>query len=321
MTVPLVKEPDSIRIAMIGMVEDDNHPYSWSAILNGYDPEAMDSCPAPVIPRYLAAQPRENFGIAGARVTHIWCDKAAAARHVARAALIPEIVDHPAAVIGKVDAVIIPTDIGSEHLERARPFVEAGLPVLIDKPLTDSEDHLREFVRWHRQGRAIVSSSALRYSAEFAGCLRRLDSIGELRLATITTCRSWERYGIHAAEGVYAFLSPGAWQSVVNTGSRTANIVHARHQGCVDVVLAAIEDMDGALGCLNLYGTRGSLSSQFRDSFTAFKAQLAAFIRYLQTGCRPYPFEETVELTKIIIAGIRSREESNRRVMLSEIAV
>ena len=86
-------------------------------------------------------------------------------------------------------------------------------------------------------------------------------------------------------------------------------------------MLAAIEDMDGALGCLNLYGTRGSLSSQFRDSFTAFKAQLAAFIRYLQTGCRPYPFEETVELTKIIIAGIRSREESNRRVMLSEIAV
>ena len=43
------------------------------------------------------------------------------------------------------------------------------------------------------------------------------------------------------------------------------------------------------------------------------------YVEYLETGVRPYPFEETIELTKIIIAGIRSREEGGRKVLLSEI--
>jgi len=42
------------------MVKDDNHPYRWSAILNGHDPEAMASCPASVIPMYLANQQRQQ---------------------------------------------------------------------------------------------------------------------------------------------------------------------------------------------------------------------------------------------------------------------
>ena len=36
-----------------------------------------------------------------------------------------------------VDAVVIATDKGHEHVSRCRPFVEAGLPVFVDKPLVD----------------------------------------------------------------------------------------------------------------------------------------------------------------------------------------
>ncbi len=39
----------------------------------------------------------------------------------------------------------------------------------------------------------------------------------------------------------------------------------------------------------------------------------------METGVRPYPFEETIELMEIIIAGIRSREEGGRKVALDEI--
>ena len=35
----LVKDPDHIRLAMLGMVDGNGHPFSWSAIINGrYDP-------------------------------------------------------------------------------------------------------------------------------------------------------------------------------------------------------------------------------------------------------------------------------------------
>ena len=65
---PLVPHPDNIRLAMLGMVDGNGHPYSWSAIINGtYDAEAMASCGFPVIPQYLAAEPKENLGIPGVK--------------------------------------------------------------------------------------------------------------------------------------------------------------------------------------------------------------------------------------------------------------
>ena len=85
------------------------------------------------------------------------------------------------------------------------------------------------------------------------------------------------------------------------------------------MVLAAVDDMAGAFGCLGLYGTRGALTERFQDTFFAFKAQLQAFIEYLRTGQLPFPFAETVELMQVIIAGIRSREEAGRTVLLEEL--
>ena len=66
-------------------------------------------------------------------------------------------------------------------------------------------------------------------------------------------------------------------------------------------------------------GTAGNAHAVFSDSFFAFKAQLVAFIEYLRTGVLPFPFTETIELMKLVIAGIRSREEGGREVLLSEI--
>jgi hypothetical protein len=43
------------------------------------------------------------------------------------------------------------------------------------------------------------------------------------------------------------------------------------------------------------------------------------FVEFLRTGKTDHPFEDTIEMAKIIIAGIRSREEGGRKVFLSEI--
>lgn len=316
----LVRNPQKIRLAMLGMVEGNGHPYSWSAIINGdYDTEAMAQCGYPMIPQYLGAQPKSALGIEGAKVTHVWCDDPADAERVAKAAKIPNIAAKPEDVIGKVDAVIIPTDKGWEHLARAKPFMEAGLPLFIDKPLTDREDHLRQFVRWHRQGRHFLSTSAMRYSREFAQLRQRLLEVGELRLLSTTTHKTWERYGIHALEAVYSFLRPGGWLSVANTGTPEANIVHVRHRDGAGVVLAAIQDLYGASGVVDLYGTDGFLSARFSDMFYAFKRQLEVFVEYLRTGAPPFDFAQTIEQMKIIIAGVRSRDQSGRTVLLEEI--
>jgi len=314
---PLVTR-DEIRLAMLGMVEGNGHPYSWSAIFNGYDEEAMATCPYEVIPRYLGLQPKETLRIPGARVTHIWTDDPADAEHVARCALIPNVVKEPTDVIGQVDAVIIPTDRGHEHVERCRPFVEAGLPVFVDKPLVDNAQDLRVFNRWVAEGRPIMSSSCMRYCKEFMPYRASTAELGELRYVSITTPKSWERYGIHALEAVYPILGPG-FLSARNTGTAQRNVVHLKHARGVDVVVVAINDMYGAFGALTLCGTAAHVQLAARDTFHSFKSQLEAFVHYLRTGTRPFPYEETEELMRMLIAGALSREQGGAEVALADI--
>jgi len=97
-----------IRIGILGFTEGNGHPYSWSAMFNGYNPEEMKTCGFPVIPEYLAKQPPETFGIPGAKITCVCCTGYAQweeAEHIARAANIPTVCDDPAEMIGQVDAV------------------------------------------------------------------------------------------------------------------------------------------------------------------------------------------------------------------------
>jgi predicted dehydrogenase len=306
-----------LSIAMIGMVEGNGHPYSWSAIFNSYDREAMAACPYAAIPEYLGRQPEDTLGIEGARVTHIWTDDPADAPLVAQASNIPEVVSRPEDVIGEVDAAIVATDIGHEHVERCRPFIEAGLPVFVDKPLTDNEADLKAFSEWYQSGGAIMSSSALAYAKEFAPYRASTAELGTLRFASVTTAKTWERYGIHALSAIYPVLGPG-FVSARNTGDDKRNIVHLRHEREVDICVAAIDDMYGAFGCMQLCGTADSVQVRFRDTYYAFRAQLRDFVSYLRTGKPPVPFRETVELMRLVIAGIRSREEGGREVLLNE---
>lgn len=316
---PLVPDPACIRLAMLGLVDGNGHPWSWSAIINGFEPEAMAACPYPVIPRYLAAQPERAFGIGGAKVTHLWTDDPGEAPKIARAARIPHVVARPEEVIGQVDAVIIATDIGGEHVERARPFIEAGLPVFIDKPLTDNRDGLAQFSRWAAEGRPILSSSSMRYAKELMPYHRGASrEFGELRFVTSATPKKWETYGIHALEAVYPILGPG-FLTARNTGAYERNIVHLTHRSGADLVIAASADMFGGFGKIQLLGTAGCAFIETRDTFDSFKSQLAAFIGYLATGVRPFPFSETAELMKIVIAGIESRERGGELVQIEDI--
>jgi hypothetical protein len=308
----------ALTVAMLGMVEGNGHPYSWSAIFNGYDPEAMAQCPYPAIPEYLNKQPKETLGIPGAKVTHIWTDDPADAPKVAQASLIPHVVNRPEDVIGQVQAVIVATDIGSEHVARCRPFVEAGVPVFVDKPLVDNAADLRVFQGWIRDGRPILGSSCMIYAKEFLPYRESTHELGGLRHACITTAKSWERYGIHALSAIYPILGPG-FISARNTGAMERNIVHLKHTRGADVTVAAIADMYGGFGVLQICGTAGSAQAAFRDTYYAFRAQLIDFVRYLRTGMPPFPFRETEELMRMLIAGIWSREQNGREVLLSEI--
>jgi len=315
-TLPSREGP--LRLAMLGLIPGNGHPYSWSAIVNGYDPVAMATCPYPVIPVYLGAQPAGSIGIAGARVTHVWTDDPAEAPAVAAAALIPHVVNRPEEVIGQVDAVMIATDDGFDHTRRARPFIEAGLPVFVDKPLATSVEELRTFMAWERAGARLLSSSGLRYAPQLDACLAQMAGLGELRWVSGVSCKTWERYGIHLLEPLYRIVGPG-FVSIRLESSPGLEIAHLVHRSGVQLTLPVIADGGKSFGTLLLCGTKGHSTVRFGDTYTNFRRQLVSFIDFARTGQSPYPFTETIELMTLLIAGLRSRAEASRRVELSEI--
>lgn len=313
-----------IRIGMVGFTQGNAHPFSWSAMINGsYDAALMkEYCKElyPTIPQYLAKQPAHTLGIPGAKVTHI-CFTGYLGREDAEACAkingIENVVDTPEEMIGKVDAVIIATDIGDEHVERCRPFVEAGIPMFIDKPLVNKEEDLQTFCKWHKEGARFISSSSLRYTKELEPYYENHYELGELRYICSPMAKYYETYGIHALERVYPLLGQG-FVSVRNTGTKEKAVVHIKHENGCDVHVVQ-GNMVGA--GMMILGTQGGIVVRSADSYYSFKKQMDMFVKWLRTGEEPFPFAETVELMKLIIGGLRSREEGGREVFLSEINV
>lgn len=307
-----------LRLAMLGMIPGNGHPFSWSSIINGYDPASLSRCPYPGITAYMSAHPPATVGVPGACVTHLWTDDPAEAPLVAATALIPNIVGRPEDVIGQVDAVLISTDDGFDHVRRARPFVEAGLPVFVDKPLATSVEDLRTFIAWEKAGAPLLSSSGLRYAPELDPHLNGDPAIGRLRWVSCVTAKTWERYGIHALEPVFRLLGPG-FTSVRLESAPGLEVAHLVHRSGTQVTLPVIYDGGATFGTLHLCGQAGQATVRFTDTYTAFRRQLVAFVEFLRTGKSAYPFTDTVELMAIIIAGLRSRAEGSRRVDVAEI--
>ena len=314
----MIHSSTELRLAMVGMIPGNGHPYSWSAIVNGFNPAAMAACPYPTILNYLGQKRVEDVRIPGARVTHLWTDDPADAPQVAAASLIPNIVTQPEDVIGHVDAVIISTDDGDDHIRRVRPFIEAGLPVFVDKPMATNMADLRQFVQWHQAGARILSTSGMRYAPEMRLSEEQRTQLGDLRWITSFTCKTWERYGIHALEAIEPLLGTGflTVQALSDTGG---DVIHLTHRSGVRVTLGAIHDAYGSFGAVHLYGTQGQLPLRLTDTYNAFRSQLVAFIDMLKTGTRPLPFNETVELMAVIIAGRRSREQHGAVISIADI--
>src|SRR5262245_26607936 len=75
------------------------------------------------------------------------------------------LVDNPSDMIGRVDGMLILSLDGSVHLERTRPFLEAGLPCYVDKPFACTvADARRMFDLADQKKVPLFSASAMRYA-------------------------------------------------------------------------------------------------------------------------------------------------------------
>ena len=288
---------------MIGISEGNGHPYSWGAIINGYDREAMASCPFPVIPQYLGERPESDFGIGEARVTHIWTQDAEASRHIARASKIESIAARMEDMIGEIDALLLARDDGENHLAMSAPFLDEGIPIFVDKPLADNAPDLDTFRGCLAQGRPILSSSCFRYCEELLD-LARTGRSQEFVHATAFSPKYWRTYGIHLLEGIRAVMG-GGFEAVRDSGGEGRSCIQLRWKDGREALLQVISGIAGPIA-FQFHGTDNWVRVDVFDTFSMFKAQLADFVRFAETGTPPFDMAETIELVSVVVAARES---------------
>ena len=102
-------------------------------------------------------------------------------------------------MIGLVDAVLLARDYPENHKVMAKPFLDADVPIFIDKPLAITTDDLNYFTEQHNIGKFLMSCSSMRYAAESEAVKPVLSSLGKIELATAVGKKDWIKYGYNQA--------------------------------------------------------------------------------------------------------------------------
>lgn len=306
---------DIVRLGVIGLSEGNGHPYSWSTIINGdYDAAAMEQCGYPVIPVYLRAN-RSTLGIDGARVTHVWTQDRARSAHVAKASHIETVCDRLEDMIGCVDAVLLARDDPEQHVAMAKPFIEAGVPIFIDKPLAFSRKDLDWFAEQHAAGRFIMSCSAMRYSSGVQAARVELPAIGDIELVVAVGTKDLRKYAIHYLEGMFALLGDPRAVSVRHISGAGKDILLIEFESGTLATMHVFMDMAPA-GELNVYGRKGALKVDHGGTYPMFRASLDEAIRSFRAGRPRLDFEITRNLISTLVGAHESLESGGRTISL-----
>ena len=214
-----------------------------------------------------------------------------------------EIVQDSEDLLGRVDGVLIEAVDGSVHLERSVQFLEAGLPLFVDKPFATSiADATRLLDMAEARGVPVFSASALRYTPEVTDVLARAGELGRV-LGADTYGPAVEHprnpglfnYGVHAVEMLFQLLGPGC-RSVLNT-----------RRDDVEAVTGVWEN--GRIGTV-----RGTRHGPYAFGFTAF-CQEAVVPRTIDGR---YYYREL--LRKVVAMFESGRQPLSRQELLEPVA-
>jgi len=220
------------------------------------------------------------------------------------------LVDKPEEMIGKVDGMLIESQEGGMHWERARPFLEAGIPCFIDKPFTCGVADARKIIALaERKKVPIFSASSLRYAPElvqFMASPKHGKIIGALAYGP---AHEHERnpglfhYGIHAVEVLYTIMGPGCRRVSCTHEKDTDEVVGQWNDGrlaCVRGIRSGKSDY----GCL-VFAEKGVQEVPIGTRYI-YRELLKHIVAMFQTGKSPVPPAVSLEIVAFIEAAWKS---------------
>ena len=305
-----------VTLGMVGVSEGNGHPYSFSCIVNGYSESGLAAAGWDVIYDYVREKDPSEIGFDGVSITHAWTQDDAETRRLCDAAKIETAVDTLDDLVGAVDGVVIARDDHENHLEMALPFLEAGMHVFVDKPLSVDPVELRQFRPYLERG-TLMSCSGLRYARELDTPRSDLSSYGTLKLVRGAVLFDWEHYGVHLLDAIYNVVEAEP-ESVTAQGGDHTSVAISMDDGSL-VQIDALGEAPLTFS-VELYGEDKRTRHELRDNFRAFRRTLWHFVDSIRTGSPAITPSETLSVLRTVIAGRRA-EQSGERVYLSDVEI
>ena len=283
-----------LKFSIIGESFGNGHPFSWSAIFNGYNQKEMELCGYPLIPEYLKKQSWPKAKIKEAEIFSVWTQNLERSKLIAKASNIKNICNSLIQTTQNVDGVILARDDAENHIKHATPALEMGLPIFIDKPLALEIKKAEEL--FSRSLNSIIfSCSAFRYDPD-------LDINGWWNNETIRGIKSiapkkWETYSIHAIEPILSsyqdnfnisgfelldILSKLNFSRIRNSKASILSTILPRPGGLSPVKVEIITSGDNKqpFEIISYSKNKNIISKvKHRDTFRAFKETLKIFTK------------------------------------------
>ena len=306
-----------MKIGIIGMSPGNAHPYSWSAIINGvYDGQQIAKVGYPAVSDYLNAN-EDTLGISDAKVTSVWTQEKAISESIAKSSRIPHISEGLEDMIGQVDAVILARDDPEQHVAMAKPFLDADIPLFVDKPLAYNTQDLEYFTEQESKGKFIMSCSSMRYSQECRTTKTELNALGKIHLVTAVGKKDWKKYGVHLLEAMFSTLGDPAPSSVRHIGQQDKDMVVVTFENGIMATLHLFMDISPTFQ-LSFFGENGWRLADVRNSYSMFRDNLIEFVRSVDEGKPRLSFDKTRQIIKTLIGAKKSFENGGEIIELDK---
>lgn len=282
----------------IGLVDlDTTHPAFFASLLKGGDNlrvTAVFDGGAVQTPEYVAQFPRDH-GVA--RVC----------------ASLDELVS-------SVDGAIVCSQNWDLRLERVRPFLEAGKPVFIDKPMVGSLRDMDALIALAARTRVpIMGGSTMRYADELVALREKVDGLGGAVSAFASGPGDLLNYGTHVVEMTTTYFGPQV-EAVTHIGGGRSHLFRLDQRDGPPILLQLSSGrVEAGNGTVFAVTTERTLEVvQPKAGWTMKEAALKALTRFFREGVAPAPLDESLHVVRVCLAAAESIR-TGRTIALADI--
>lgn len=213
---------------------------------------------------------------------------------------IGTVVEKSQDLLGQIDALIVTNRDGASHRAEAEPFLRAGTPVWVDKPLATTAEDADAMIGAAAAGETLLTSySPLRWIDDTAELAADASQLGRLQVLTITGPADPASehsgiffYGIHSAD-VAQRLVPGETEDLDVHVSADTVVIRYRSDGVAVTLQLVKPDQDQRVPFhATVVGRHGVAARQLTLGPGYVEPGITAFLDLLDSHTLPVPYVE-----------------------------